>query len=120
MVNIQIKKFMARGKTRKQRMVLTAQHAVNTNNRYVFLELGTNQSVTRKGIFKVTGGKKHVKWGWPGKAKLKMVHDLSHQSIRIPKHPWMVPAALKASKMSPQFYRRALIFQLKQQRTFRT
>jgi len=114
MQNIRIAKFQQSGKTRKQRMVMTVRRAVETNRRFVYLDLGK-----RRGIFKVRGGDiEYASRGWPGKASLKMLQDLSHRSVRIPKSPWLNPSTKKASNKMPEFYREAILFQLKRNKIF--
>jgi hypothetical protein len=115
MSNIKLLKFRNAGKTRKQRMVRTVQEAVRTKKRNVFMELGTNTGVTTKGIFRVVGGRVS-KRGWPKGARLKLIHDISRKSVRIPKHEWMVPAAKRTALRSPQMYRKALLYQLNRQK----
>lgn len=100
-----------KAKTRKQRNVFAVQDAVTSGKRYVFMDLGR-----RQGIFKVIGGRKNFKRGWPKGAKLKMMHDMSHKSVRIPKNPWLAPSVTSAEKLLEQNYRNALEFQLKRLR----
>jgi len=95
------------GKTRKQRLLRSVQEAVNTGNRFVFLDLGR-----RQGIFKVVGGRKGVKRGWPKNAQLKMVHDMTSQSVTIPKNPWLEPAWRHGIIGIPDDYKDALLFQI--------
>jgi hypothetical protein len=113
--NIRLSKVKKGRMSRKARIVATVRQAVSTNKRYVFLDLGDSG---RKGIFKVTGGKRRLKSG-RSSAKLRMVQDLSQRAVRIPKTPWLNPSVLLASLQMEDFYRRALIFQLRRLRTAR-
>ena len=101
------KKFLPQKKSRRVPIIIA--QAVSTGKRFVFLHLGK-----RKGIFKVVGGKK----GNTKRAKIWMVHDLSHRSIRIPRNPWIEKAATGAAKNLDRIYKAALIRQLQKHRIF--
>lgn len=92
---------------RKQRIVVAMQQAVQSGRRFVFLDLGK-----RQGIFRVSGGSKRVRRGWPGKAKINMVHDMTHKSVRIPKKPWLFSATDLPVDFVRTTYEKALKFQL--------
>ena len=98
----------------KQRLVITVQEAVHKGPREVFLDLGRKQ-----GIFRVVGGRRGTKRGWPKGARLQMLHDLSHDAVVIPRTPWLKPSALKAAEGLQRHYRMALIYQLKRLSTYR-
>lgn len=107
--NIQLKRRRGRkAKTRKQDILFRVQDAVTSGDRIIFLDLGR-----RQGMFKVTGGRKGFKRGWPPGAKLRMLYDLSHETVTIPKNPWLKPAQDRVIKRIPAIYRKSLIFQLK-------
>lgn len=108
MRNIQLERKKRTAKSKKQRMVFTVQDAVESGKRIVYMDLGRT-----KGIFRVIGGKKGQARGWPQGAKLKMLHDLSRQSVNIPANPWLKPAFEEAGRMLPAFYADALRFQLR-------
>lgn len=112
--NIQLRRQRTKGRNRKQRMVLAVRDAVESGNRYIFLKMKR-----KKGIFRVIGGKRGTKRGWPGNAQIRMVHDLTEQSVRIPKNPTFAPAVKRVETMMPAIYRKALIFQLKRNKLFR-
>jgi hypothetical protein len=101
--------------SRNARIVASVRQAVKTGRRYVFLDLGT---AGRKGIFKVLGGKRRLKSG-RSSAKLRMVQDLSQRSVRIPATPWLNPSVLLASLQMEDFYRKALLFQLRRLKSTR-
>jgi hypothetical protein len=112
LANIRLSKVRKGGMSRKARIVATIRQAVRTGERYVFLDLGDSG---RKGIFKVVGGRKKSRGR--STAKLRMVQDLSQRSVRIPKTPWLNPSVLLASLQMDDFYRRALLFQLRRLKT---
>lgn len=115
MANIQLQRRRGRkAKNRKQANVFKVQDAVTTGRRYVFLDLGR-----RQGIFKVVGGSKSYKRGWPKGARLRMVHDMTKESVIIPKNPWLKPAFDESARMLPAFYADALRFQLRRRNLFR-
>jgi hypothetical protein len=100
---------------RKQRIAASIRVAVESGNPYVLLR---NVGRKKAAIFKVTGGKRKLKSG-KSSAKIWMVHDLSQRSVRIPATPWLRPAVNLASLRVDDFYRRALLFQLRRLKTAR-
>ncbi len=106
---IKLRKFKGRiPKNRKQKTLFKVQEAVLSGNRTVFLDLGK-----RQGIFRVVGGRRKFKRGWPKGARLKMLHDMTNQSVVIPKNPWLLPATEVSRAMGVTLYRKSLEFQLK-------
>lgn len=105
MANIQLQRRRKKGTSRKQQNLIAIKQAAETGRKYVFLDLGRT-----KGIFKVTGGKR--------RPKIKMVHDMSRQSVVIPKNPWLAPAFEETTRMIPAFYADALRFQLRRRGLF--
>lgn len=112
MRNIHLKNRRS-AKTRKQRVVFAMQDAVNSGQKFVYLDLGR-----RKGIFRITGGKKGTRRGWPTGAKINMVWDLTRTAVRIPRRPWLLPATNATQRAMPQYYAEALRFQLRRHRVF--
>lgn len=106
MQNIRLRKRRIKADTRKRRNISAIRQAATSGNKFVFLDLGK-----RQGIFKVTGGKR--------RPKIKMVQDMTEQSVTIPRNPWLKPAVDVVQLRMPTFYRDALIFQLKRQGLFR-
>lgn len=114
LTNIKLKQNrQRRPKNRRQAIVFAIQDAINTGNRYIFLDLQR-----RKGIFKVIGGRKGMKRGTSG-AKLKMVYDLTQATTPIPRNPWLHPAIKHTEKLMPGMYFKALKFQLQRHNLFR-
>lgn len=112
LARIQFRK--TRGKNKKQRMVLAVRNAVATGRRHVFIDFGR-----RKGILKVIGGSKRVKRGWPGNARLEMVHDLTHKSVTTPASPWMEHATTLPPEFIHRTYKEALEFQINRMKSAR-
>lgn len=105
MASIQLSKRRKKGSSRKQQNLVAIQQAAATGRKYVFLDLGKS-----KGIFKVIGGKR--------RPKIKMVHDMSRDSVVIPRNPWLAPAFNEALRMQPAFYADALRFQARKHNLF--
>lgn len=105
MASIQLSKRRKKGSSRKQQNLVAIKQAATTGRKFIFLDLGM-----RKGIFKVIGGKR--------RPKIKMVHDMSRQSVVIPKNPWLAPAFEEALRMQPAFYADALRFQARKHNLF--
>jgi hypothetical protein len=97
------------GRNRQQSNVRTVQEAVKTGKRYVFLESKVKR---KKGIFKVLGGRKKFKSGWPPGARLKLVWDLTHKTVTTPPNPMLKRTVDKVYRRMPEFYIKALKFQL--------
>ena len=106
--SIKLKKQRKHKMTSRQELLLKVQQAVNTGQRYIFHRFDSGT----KGIFKVVGGTKGIKRGWPGNAKLEMVWDLTKAVVTIPKTPWLAPAVKTSSKFLEIEYKRALRYQL--------
>ena len=106
MANIQLQKRRKAGSSRKQQNFIAVQQAAKSGQKYIYLDLGR-----RRGIFRVTGGKR--------KPKLKMVQDLTRSSVVIPKRPWLAPAVRDTEKFIPKIYEDALKFQLQRNNLFR-
>lgn len=100
MRNIQLRNRSRPGGGRKQRNFVAVRQAAEGGQKYVWLDLGR-----RKGIFRVSGGKR--------RPKVNMVWDMSRQSIRIPRNPWLLPAVNDTRKEMPGMYLKALEFQAK-------
>lgn len=101
---IRLRKSGKRG-SRVQRNIAAIQSAGKSGGKFVFLDLGK-----REGIFKVIGR---------GKRKsIKMVHDLSHDSVETPRNPWLLPSVQKIQKQIPKIYLRAMIKQAKRNKLF--
>jgi hypothetical protein len=84
---------------RKQRNAVAVKEALRTGNRYVFLELQQ-----RKGIFRVYGGRR--------RPRIEMIQDLSRRTTRVPRNPWLLPAANTVAQQLPSYYAAALRQQL--------
>lgn len=106
LANIRLQRRAKGGASRKQKNAAAIRAAAESGSKYVFLDLGRT-----KGIFKVIGGKR--------RPKIKMVYSLTHQSVAIPKNPWLAPAVAKTEKKIPQYYTEALGFQLERRGLFR-
>ena len=106
MQNITLRNRRNGAKSRRQHNMLAVQAAANSGNKYAFLDLGR-----RKGIFRVTGGKRNP--------RVKMVWDLSRQSVRIKPNPWLRPSVEDAyRKDAGDLWRSSLEFQAKRRRLF--
>lgn len=110
MARIKLQRFRQKGKTPNQRLVVAVAMAVRNKRRHVFLELGKHKM--RKGMYRVIGGRYKGR-GWPGNAKLEMVHDMTHYFVRIGPTPWLGPSVMVAMLRLGEEYEKALRFQLR-------
>jgi hypothetical protein len=101
--NIRLKDRRRYANKRQRNLVAIKQAAAAGGVQHVYLDLGR-----RRGLFRVTGGKR--------KPKVRMVHDLSRKSVSIPKTPIIKPAFDETVRMIPAFYADALRFQLRRHR----
>ena len=97
--NIQLNKKGRKGSSRKQKNVVAIKQAARSGKRFVYLDLGTSE-----GIFKVIGG--------PRYNRIRMVHDLSRQSVEIPAKPWLKPAEVRILTKMPAIHLKSLKFQM--------
>ena len=92
---ISLNKGKIKAKTRRQKNLVAVRNAAKTNQRYVFIDTGR-----KKAIYRVIGGKKNP--------RVKMVHDLTRQSVEIKKNPWLFPSVRKVQPMMESIYKREL------------
>lgn len=97
--NIRLKNDRNRAATRRQQTVIAIKQAVENGDRFVFLDLQRS-----KGIYRITGGKRNP--------QIKLLHDLSRSTVRIPARPTLGPAVRIAQRRLPEIYAKALRFQL--------
>ena len=107
---IQLRNRRVKAKNNRQALLLKVQEAVRSGNRFFFHEFDGGRS---QGIYKVIGGRKSFKRGWPTNARIKMVYDLSRQTVTNPPKPWLKPAVDEISKLMPLIHRDSLVFQLR-------
>ena len=106
LANIQLRRKRKRGSSRKQQNAATIREAATSNRKFIFLDLGK-----RKGIFRVVGGKRQP--------KIRMVHDMTSQTVVIPRNPWLKPAFDQTVQWIPSLYADSLRFQLKRFNLFK-
>lgn len=102
MRNITLKRRGGASMSRRQRNLVAVKAAAEGGDKYVYLDLGK-----RAGIFRVLGGKR--------RPRVKMVWDLSRSAVTVPRNPWLTPATERTTYRLPEFYRDALLYQLKRQ-----
>lgn len=106
MQNITLRHRRNRAKSRRQANLIAIQQAASSGNKFAYLDLGR-----RQGIFRVTGGKRNP--------RVKMVWDLSRQSVRINARPWLRPGVEEAyQKDAGRLWRSSLEFQAKRRGLF--
>ena len=107
LANIKLqKKNRKKGKNKKQHAIIAIEEAKKAGKKFVYLE-----TYRTKGIFSIKGSKK--------KRKIRMLYNLEHKQVTIPKNPWMKPAVDYSNKLLPEIYRDALIRQLKRLETYK-
>ena len=101
--NVKLSSRRKRGVSKQQHNLIKIREAKSKGEKFVYLEL--QGGGRRRGIFRVLGSKR--------KPKIKMLYDLSKNSVEIPKDPTFQPAFEEAKRMLPAFYADALRFQLR-------
>lgn len=97
---IQLDRSKVRAKNRKQANIIKIKQAAKSGRKHVFLKLNRT-----KGIFRLKGGKRNP--------QIRLVQDMTRQSVRIPKNEWLAPATKTATQNIYPTYIKALKFQAK-------
>ena len=92
------------GKTRRQKNAIRIKQAALAGMGYVYLE-----NPNRRGIYQIHGSPNHP--------HVIMIWDLTHPTVRIPKHPWLKPSTEKVSSNDiANYYIRAMKYELRKGR----
>jgi len=97
LANIQLRNKRRKGKNSRQKNLIAVREAAKSGDKFVYLE---RLKRNKKGIFKVIGGKR--------RPRVKMVADLSKQSVKIKRRPWLMPSVNRTGKRMPEIYRKQL------------
>ena len=107
LANIRLKRErVSDAKSKIQENFIRVKQAAEAGTKYVYLDLRRGPA-----IFRVLGSKK--------RPRIRMVHDLSRESVQIPATPTLAPAVAAARKATPLLYRAALTEQLRRRGLFR-
>ena len=93
LANIQLRNRRRKGKSARQKNFIAVREAAKSGDKYVYLE---RLKRNKKGIFKVIGGKR--------RPRVKMVADLSRQSVKIKRRPWLQPSVKRTGKNMKSIY----------------
>lgn len=113
MKNIELMKGKKKGVNLRQRNFVAIKLAVQKKSRFVFLQLGK-----QKGIFRVMGGSMRGK-KYQRPKELKKVHDLTHDSVKIPVNKWLYPSVMRVKALMPEIYVNELWKQIKKYNLFK-
>jgi len=86
--------------------------AVKSGKREIFLDEKSDNYGRPSGIYRVIGGGKRTKRGWPKGAKLRMLHSLHERSVTVQPHQWLKKAFNKVSPNMIGYYADAFSEQL--------
>ena len=86
---IRLRNRKYRAANRKQRNAIAVHMAAKQSRKFVYLDLGR-----RKAIFRVEGSRDNP--------QIKMVHDLSKRSVRVPRNPWMRRTQARVFREAPR------------------
>ncbi len=98
----------------RQAYVFKVQDAVTSGNKFFYHEF----SSTRKGIYKVVGGRRGFKRGIPKGAKVRTMYDMSHTSTIVKATHWLSDAVESTRKDMPKMYWHSLAQQLQRRGLF--
>ena len=104
--NIGLRNKSIKAKSRGQKNFLKVKLTAKSGRKFVFLDLDKHP-----GIYRVTGGVR--------RPQVKLIWDMSKESVVIPRNPMLAPAVKDAERVMPFLYEQSLIFQLKRQGLFR-
>lgn len=103
-------------KTKNQAVLFKVQDAVQSGKRTFFHDFGSKGGA---GIYRVKGGRKGFKRGWPKGAKMKRLYSLEHKAVSIPRRPWLKPSTDVAAKRMPTIHLKSLRFQIRKHGLFK-
>lgn len=99
----------------RQKNLVKIRQASEAGAKNIYLKSAKNE-----GIYRITGHARRLKSGKRSTSlKLKMVHSLKQDSVRIPPRPWLIPAMREVQTRIPAIHRKALRRQLLQLKSFR-
>ena len=104
--SIRLGRNKVRAHTKGQKNFIAVRQAASSGRKFIFLDLQKHP-----GIYRVTGGKRNP--------KVKLIYDMSRESVSIPANPWLGPAVKKTEGKIPEIYRDSLEFQVKRQGLFK-
>ena len=104
--NIALRNKGIKALSKKQKNFLKVKETAKSGRKFVFLDVRRHP-----GIYRVTGGVR--------RPQVKLVWDMSKESVVIPRNPMLAPAVRETERIMPELYRDSLIFQLKRQNLFR-
>jgi hypothetical protein len=87
--------------------------AIKNKQKTVYLDTGD-----RQGIYRITGRKRLNKARKRPGMRLRLLHDLTHPTVTIPKNPWLGPSVRLVTKQLPHIYAKSLKFQMDRHRIF--
>ena len=102
-------------RTNKQALLFKVQDAVKSGSRTFFHKF-SGQKTT--GVYRVKGGRKGFRTGWPKGAKIKLLYSLDEKVVNIPRKAWLKPAVDVVEKRLPSIHVKSLEFQLKRHGLF--
>jgi hypothetical protein len=103
LTNVKIPSRRVRATSKRQSNIIKIKEAKKRGDKFVYLEL--MRGGRRRGLFRVLGSKR--------RPKIRMIYDLTNESVDIPKNPSFQPAFKEVKHMLPAFYADAMRFQLR-------
>ena len=104
--NIALRNKGVKALSKGQKNFIKVKETAKSGRKFVFLDTRNHP-----GIYRVTGGVR--------RPKVKLVWDMSKESVVIPRNPMLAPAVEDAKRVMPFLYEQALIFQMKRQGLFK-
>ena len=104
--NIALRNKGIKALSKKQKNLIKVKQTAKSGRKFVFLDTRNHP-----GSYRVTGGVR--------RPQVKLIWDMSKESVVIPRNPMLAPAVEDAKRIMPFLYREALEFQLKRQGLFK-
>jgi hypothetical protein len=100
----------------RQRLIRMIQDSLEYGYRTIFW---MSRRSARTGFYRIRGGKKINKRGWPDGVKLEMLYSVDKPITNTKSHEWLQPSTQKVTMYMGQLYQRALIKEIERFRSFR-
>jgi hypothetical protein len=104
--NIALRNKRVKALSKKRKNFIKVKETAKSGRKFVFLD-----HEKHPGIYRITGGVR--------RPQVKLVWDMSKESVVIPRNPMLAPAVKDAERVMPFLYQESLEFQMKRQGLFK-
>jgi hypothetical protein len=104
--NIALRNKRVKALSKKRKNFIKVKETAKSGRKFVFLD-----HEKHPGIYRITGGVR--------RPQVKLVWDMSKESVVVPHNPMLAPAVKDAERVMPFLYQESLEFQMKRQGLFK-